>query len=130
MKIAALRTARQPPLNAVPGTNSVWIRAALHLGDSPDLSRLIRAYKEPPRLVKSETCRSETIIVPYIVLHLPAFVHVDVAHDVDDCRLAVRRRYWPSVGKIKLEDFVARGTITIPKLGETVSPICTLEMGS
>lgn len=79
-----------------------------------DLSRLIRAHKKPPGLIKSETCGSETIVVPYIVSYLPTFVDIDVAHDVDNCSLAVRRRYWPSVGKVKLGDFVTRRTLAIP----------------
>lgn len=85
-----------------------------YLSDRPDLSRLIRAHEKPPRLIKSETCGSETIVVPDIVSYLPTFVDVDVAHDVDNCSLVIRRRYWPSVGKVKLGDFVTRRTLAIP----------------
>ncbi len=85
-----------------------------YLSDRPDLSRLIRAHKKPLGLIKSETCGSETIVVPDIVSYLPTFVDIDVAHDVDNCSLAVRRRYWPSVGKINLGDCVTRRTLAIP----------------
>ena len=88
---------------------------AQYLGDCPDFSRLIRAHKEPPCLVKRETCWSETVIVPDIGLYLPAFADVYVAHDVDDGSLAGRRCFWRSVGEVNLRDLVTYGTITIPK---------------
>ena len=97
------------------GTHLSSMLTARHLGDCPDFSGLIRAHKEPPCLIKRQTCWSETIIVPDIRHYLPAFVDVYVAHDVDDCGLARRRCFWRSVGEVNLGDFVTYGTITIPK---------------
>ena len=88
---------------------------ASHLSDCPDLSGLIRAHKKPLCLVKRETCWSEAIIVPDIRLYLSAFADIYVAHDVDDCSLAGRRRFWRSIGEVNFRDFVTCGTITIPE---------------
>ena len=80
---------------------------ALSLGDDPDLSSLIRAHEESSRVVKGETCRSETILVPHIVTYLTALADIWITHDVDDCSLAVWLSYRETMGKVYLRDFVA-----------------------
>lgn len=54
----------------------------------------------------------------------PQFVDVDVAHHVDECGLAIRRRCWLFVGKVNVGDFVIRRTIAIPTCENEYSVPC------
>ena len=86
-----------------------------HLRDNPNFSSLVRAHKESSRLVKRETCRSETIVVPDVGFYLPTFAYVDVAHDVNHRSLAGRSRFGESVFEVNFGDFVTCRAIPIPR---------------
>ena len=111
-KIALSRPSDQPPPSI--GPRPALLRT-LHLGDYPDFSSLIGAHEQSPSLVESETCWPETIFVPNVGNYLPALADVDIAHDVDDCGLAVRLSDRESTGEVDLGKFVARRTVAIPK---------------